>query len=120
MSTRVPMEVQRQRKAAAMREWNARNRDADTEVYRSRQRRDRERKAKNRARTDAIKRERGCMDCGYNKHACALDFDHRPGEIKLFNVAALMSGVWARVEAEIAKCDVVCANCHRVRTFIGR
>lgn len=58
-----------------------------------------------------------CADCGGTFPACSMDFDHRPGEGKTFNI-----GVSARtvseeqLRAEIAKCDVVCANCHRVRT----
>ena len=59
----------------------------------------------------------GCMDCGYNEHPAALDFDHRPGEIKLFPI--MRDGTsrnWDLIKAEIAKCDVVCANCHRIRT----
>jgi hypothetical protein len=74
---------------------------------------------------NAIKLERGCEDdrcAGYPAdEPSVLDFDHRPGVDKLFNVAASMSrwtfDVWHRkVMAEITKCDVVCANCHRLRT----
>lgn len=63
----------------------------------------------------------GCADCGYNTDAIGLDFDHRPGEKKEFNIgnAALHVG-WERVENEIAKCDVVCAICHRIRTYNRR
>ena len=65
---------------------------------------------------NAYKLERGCMDCGYAVAAVALDFDHRPGEEKLANVANLVTASAERLYAEIAKCDVVCANCHRIRT----
>lgn len=65
----------------------------------------------------AIKLEHGCADCGYNEHAIALDFDHRPGEIKELSIGADRARVGlSRLLAEIEKCDVVCANCHRVRT----
>lgn len=59
----------------------------------------------------------GCADCGYNKHPAALEFDHRPGETKLFNIGEKM-GTRSRkaLWEEIAKCDVVCANCHAIRT----
>lgn len=65
-----------------------------------------------------IKVARGCSDCGYNAHAEALDFDHLPGHIKRHGVSRLVNEDYslARVAAEIAKCEVVCANCHRVRT----
>jgi hypothetical protein len=69
-----------------------------------------------RDRIDAIKIARGCMDCGYNESAVALDFDHLPEFDKLFTIGNNAQRSWAAIEAEIAKCDVVCANCHRIRT----
>lgn len=69
------------------------------------------------AYVQAIKLERGCADCGYRDHPAALDFDHLPGHVKELRVAQLSNGATkAKIDAEIAKCDVVCANCHRVRT----
>lgn len=67
------------------------------------------------------KMSHGCADCGYAEHPAALEFDHRPGEEKLFNVMEKvgcysMETIWA----EIAKCDVVCANCHAIRTATRR
>jgi hypothetical protein len=46
-----------------------------------------------------------------------MDFDHRDGEVKRGNVGAKI-GIWGwpRILAEIAKCDLICANCHRIRT----
>lgn len=59
----------------------------------------------------------GCVDCGYDKEACALDFDHTEDN-KTGNVGHLVSaGSWARIWEEVMKCDVVCANCHRIRTY---
>lgn len=63
-----------------------------------------------------IKLEVGCIVCGFNEHPAALDFDHRPDEVKLFNVSVGYMYGLDRVMAEIAKCDVVCANHHRIRT----
>jgi hypothetical protein len=64
------------------------------------------------------KMSRGCTDCGYNKHPRALDLDHVRGE-KLFTIGGVNreSKPWEDVLAEIEKCDVVCSNCHRVRTY---
>lgn len=56
----------------------------------------------------------GCQDCGYDAHHAALEFDHVVGD-KAFNVAHAKSIAQAR--AEIQKCEVVCSNCHRIRTF---
>ena len=60
-----------------------------------------------------------CMDCGNSFPTCAMDFDHRPDEDKSMNISVLMRN-WKVSESallkEIDKCDVVCANCHRIRT----
>lgn len=55
-----------------------------------------------------------CVDCG-EADVRVLDFDHRQGVDKRFNIAQMMTGGhrWQSVEAEISKCDVRCANCHR-------
>jgi len=65
-----------------------------------------------RGHADAIKLERGCIDCGYRDYAIALDFDHHDGT-KSRLVGHCHSK--AAIDAEVAKCDVRCANCHRVR-----
>ena len=47
-----------------------------------------------------------------------MDFDHRDPEIKNRTVSALPRlNSWKKLLEETAKCDVVCANCHRVCTF---
>lgn len=65
---------------------------------------------------DAIKLEAGCADCGYREHPAALQFDHLPGTHKLFRLSHSAQRAWHLVLAEVAKCEVVCANCHAVRT----
>lgn len=62
------------------------------------------------------KLRRGCVDCGYKANAVALDFDHLPGCVKKFDLAQAQSRSLNLVMAEAKKCEVVCANCHRVRT----
>jgi len=65
---------------------------------------------------DGIKLERGCVDCGYRAHPSALDFDHVRG-VKLHNIASMLYGSSVEaILAEMEKCEVVCANCHRIRT----
>lgn len=59
-----------------------------------------------------------CADCGNRFPPCAMDFDHRDPSQKRFNVSERMRAAAALQEA--AKCDVVCANCHRIRTYILR
>lgn len=61
----------------------------------------------------------GCADCGLvnAEHPEIFDFDHRPGVVKVARVSSLLTkGTVEDLVAEIAKCDVVCANCHRIRT----
>ncbi|MCI0458677.1 MAG: hypothetical protein L0Z62_17085 [Gemmataceae bacterium] len=64
-----------------------------------------------------------CADCGRRFPYYIMDFDHRPGEIKLFNVSVAAGQPrlsWKKPEGEIAKCDVVCSHCHRERTHQRR
>lgn len=81
-------------------------------------RKGRERQHALRAKVDAIKLERGCVDCGYRVHACALHFDHRPGFVKSFAIATGVNRLksWPVILAEMEKCEVRCANCHAVKT----
>lgn len=61
-------------------------------------------------------KNRPCMDCGRSFSPECMDFDHVRGE-KKYTIAAMVR--WVSMEAlqdEIAKCDVVCACCHRTRT----
>ena len=66
-----------------------------------------------------IKAERGCAECGYNAHPAALDFNHTRGE-KMFSISQDVKVALHRLRAEIDKCDVLCANCHRVHTYEHR
>ena len=65
-------------------------------------------------------KRRPCIDCGKRFPPECMDFDHRPGEEKNFCVAGKLTLPWDRVVSEIAKCDVVCSNCHRTRTIQRR
>jgi hypothetical protein len=75
------------------------------------------RAAEKRKVLNAYKIEKGCTDCGYNKDARALEFDHLPGTEKQRTVASLLYASWEVIWAEVAKCEVVCANCHAIRTM---
>lgn len=55
-----------------------------------------------------------CMDCQRTFPACCMDFDHRDGVTKLYGVSDAPS--MSAAKAEMAKCDLVCACCHRLRT----
>ena len=58
------------------------------------------------------------MDCGYNGHPAAMHFDHRDPSAKTQNLGYLTrSASWERIATEADKCDLVCANCHAIRTW---
>lgn len=57
-----------------------------------------------------------CVDCG-ETDVLVLEFDHRNPETKRWAIGFIVARKpWRFVLAEIAKCDVRCANCHRRRT----
>ena len=58
-----------------------------------------------------------CMDCKQTYLPCQMDFDHRPGTIKIKELNKLVWYSEEMVLEEAAKCDVICANCHRFRTW---
>ncbi len=57
-----------------------------------------------------------CADCGIRYPHYVMDFDHVRG-VKAGNVSLMKAEGQAKLLAEVAKCDVVCSNCHRERTF---
>lgn len=75
---------------------------------------------------DTIKTLAGCESCGYNAHACALQFDHIDPSTKyrtrngnLVHPADMVKGArysLTTILAEISKCRILCANCHAVYT----
>ena len=60
--------------------------------------------------------DKACMDCG-EPDSRVLQFDHVSGE-KRGNVAQMVAAGygWDTILEEIAKCEIVCANCHTKRT----
>lgn len=62
-----------------------------------------------------------CFDCKKTYPYYVMDFDHRDAGEKLFEISQHPKGVTLEdIKSEIDKCDVVCANCHRERTFSRR
>lgn len=55
-----------------------------------------------------------CVDCGESNPA-VLRFHHRDPSTKLFEVAARWTTTLEVLEAEVAKCDLLCSNCHLIR-----
>lgn len=64
-----------------------------------------------------MKKNTPCKDCGGSFHPYIMEFDHRDPETKLFSIARRGKIVYKKLRDELAKCDLVCANCHKLRTF---
>ena len=65
-----------------------------------------------------LKEKRGCYDCRNKFPHYVLEFDHRPGEKKIDNVTRVLKNYGIEMAwLEVAKCDVVCSNCHKTRTY---
>lgn len=64
------------------------------------------------------KQRRACADCGRSYPHYVMEFDHVKGS-KRGNVSDLISRAvsFAVLRLEISKCELVCANCHRERTW---
>lgn len=82
--------------------------------------------AANRARHDIslafihdLKRRTPCVDCKHFFHPVCMDFDHIDRTKKVNTVGRLVGGGASldRVKEEVAKCEIVCSNCHRMRTM---
>jgi hypothetical protein len=99
--------------AANSREHYRRNKDS----YLAKNRRNKPKyKQRNRSRKAEYVADLACIDCG-ETDPVVLEFDHRDATTKVANVSRLMAAhSWAKVQAEIAKCDLRCVNCHRKHT----
>lgn len=60
--------------------------------------------------------KKSCIDCG-NSDIRVLEFDHVRGN-KLYEVSYMITKSYrlSKIEEEISKCDIRCANCHRIIT----
>ena len=98
------------------REYRAgRDRSAEYEKGRDKKiKREIARRDERRTLVDSLKSE-PCSDCRNKFPPECMDFDHVRGQ-KAFNVSKAVWGNLDNLLAEIAKCDLVCANCHRIRT----
>jgi hypothetical protein len=76
----------------------------------------RERERRIKAIVEAAK-ARPCVDCGIQYAPWKMDFDHVSGKkVERVSQLAHQKGSIRLIRAEIAKCELVCAHCHRDRT----
>jgi hypothetical protein len=100
---------ERERRRQAQRAWYARNRAAECAKRKKRE-------AAIRQAVRELKSNTPCADCKRKYPHYVMDFDHIRGK-KAHNISTLMRKPTQQVWREIAKCELVCSNCHRVRTY---
>lgn len=61
-----------------------------------------------------------CADCHGVFPPYVMDFDHLDATLKRFDVGRARKYSLDEIKREIAKCELVCANCHRIRTHERR
>ena len=72
-----------------------------------------------------FKTMKGCASCGYKSHHAALEFNHRVPDDKVLTISTEAMLISCRktslskikFKRELAKCDVLCAICHRIVTY---
>lgn len=82
-------------------------------------------KEKLRAAQRAVKRDRKrkaveylggkCLDCNQQHHAAVYEFHHRDPATKDSDPSKMLGLSWQNLQDELDKCDLLCANCHRIR-----
>ena len=85
----------------------------DVKGSKNRQKHNRIAKARNQAYIRAYKEYHQCCKCGEGRAVC-LDLHHTDPSTKLFSLNEARNKSIKSIDAELAKCDVVCANCHRL------
>lgn len=59
-----------------------------------------------------------CVDCKRKFKPWQMQFDHRGEDVKVNRVSQMITHSWQKILDEIAKCDLVCANCHADRSYL--
>lgn len=100
------------------REYAARHRAKYPELVAARQLEyNKKARAKAQAFVNSLKEGKPCVDCGGFFPPVAMDFDHVNGDkLKAVALMAVQSYSEKKIIAEVAKCELVCSNCHRART----
>jgi len=96
-------------------EWYKRNKD---KIRAKARKTNKKYKDRNMDYVRQIKSNNPCSDCGGFYHYSAMDFDHIT-EDKDKNVARMVRDSISieKIQREIDKCELVCSNCHRLRTW---
>lgn len=98
------------------REWYAKNKDRLRDIKNERNRS--YRKIKRKYIIEVLKGSK-CLHCGTDDWR-VLEFDHREPTTKSFNIADSTKYPFNKIKEEIDKCDILCANCHTIKTIEQR
>lgn len=80
--------------------------------------RNQQQRKKHRNKIKELKQSHPCTDCGQTFPYYVMEFDHINPENKSFNIGrSSKMNSFKQIQEEIAKCDIVCANCHKIRSF---
>lgn len=77
------------------------------------------RRQQNRQSIAIIKEQSPCTDCQQYFPACVMDFDHITTH-KTLNISKMVHYSWKKILEEMNRCELVCANCHRLRTHLSK
>lgn len=65
------------------------------------------------------KQQRCCLDCG-NSNWIVLEFDHLRDKEDTVSKMVFLGYSLNKIQKEIEKCEIVCSNCHTIRTYNRR
>lgn len=111
---------------ARTRAWYAESDDARKKAAQNAKRSNARARARRREFVEEYKRGKPCADCGQYFPPYVMEFDHLPDRgPKRLHVSHMIQRAYSEqaIAEEIAKCDLLCCNCHRIRTardFWGR
>lgn len=101
----------------AQHEWYLENKESVVESFRNHRPQYKER---NRQFIRELKGSQPCKDCEQIYPWYIMDYDHLRD--KKLNLAHMCNRAYSlkSIKEEIAKCDLVCSNCHRARTYLRK
>lgn len=103
----------REKNRQRTRAWVEQQKEIDEEAYlKSHAEQTRKTRIKKAWLVNEYKYNKGCAVCGEREPTC-LDFHHIDPSKKELENGALMKCSFSRIQEEISKCIVLCANCHR-------
>lgn len=104
---------QKQRTAHLKALWHQRNKERRRQAIRLR-------RSTKRQYVHDLKEGKSCLDCGIEYPPYVYDFDHLPQFEKSFPLSStgMRDKTMEEIIAEVDKCELICANCHRHRTYM--